>query len=311
MESTPAPPHHDQQQQQQQDPQHTRPTIPLRNKSQENPRPKTAPSSSVGSIQAESSISPTSSHFNIPKIAIFKDAFSLQNLRKRAERLTSISHASSRAPASSSHYTSDSETRPPSLKRSPASRSSNGVETSLGPPPALITRKSYNSDLAHMVKSPATIALIQQKHKPYNFKSSATDSPPTRQDSFLESSSPDFDVASSPLSPKLHNDNFSQSFDAIMGSPSLTTPTHDYQDDGASGYTDGRSPVQDGPSSGGTENSGRSAEDLFLNLAEDTTADSRAYETQSRLGRRLVRLLLLLLLYPETSDHARSLVKSC
>ena len=41
---------------------------------------------------------------------------------------------------------SGSEARSPQNRRSPASRSSHGIETSSGPPPALSTRRSYNAD---------------------------------------------------------------------------------------------------------------------------------------------------------------------
>lgn len=41
---------------------------------------------------------------------------------------------------------SGSEARSPQIRRPPASRSSHGIETSSGPPPALSTRRSYNAD---------------------------------------------------------------------------------------------------------------------------------------------------------------------
>ena len=43
--------------------------------------------------------------------------------------------------------TPDSEARSPQNRRPPASRSSHGVETSSGPPPALSSRRSYNADI--------------------------------------------------------------------------------------------------------------------------------------------------------------------
>ncbi|KAG8534217.1 uncharacterized protein KY384_001061 [Bacidia gigantensis] len=60
--------------------------------------------------------------------------------------------ASTSTPATGSYFPlqtppTGSEARSPHSKRAPASRSSHGIETRSGPPPALITQKSYNADL--------------------------------------------------------------------------------------------------------------------------------------------------------------------
>lgn len=284
--------------------------------------PSAASSSSPATATATATATSTSTFdFTVPRIAIFKEAFSFQSLRQRARlhrsptptlgdissssnytkrqlSTTSLSSARSVSLASPTYTNeshSHSEVRLPSSKRPPASWSSHGIETSFGPPPALITRGSYNSDLARLAQSPAAATLAQQKHKPYNIKPPAKDTPTlTKQDSFITNDSQDavFDGASSPLSPKLENPSYSHSLDAMMDRPSARTTPNGYLDDGASAYTDGPSPVQDGPSGGDTEDSGRSAEDLFLNLAEDSPADTRQYDTQSRLERRTVCLLL-------------------
>jgi hypothetical protein len=287
-------------------------------------RPRTAPSISRHQQRAVSvplsvaNASPTSP-FSIPRIAIFKE-FSLQSLRtrasirkpptsidlsdgaKRPRRLSSTSTSSQRhpSPASSPHYPSSTyshspEPLKPPNSRPPASRSSNGIETAFGPPPALITRAaSYHSDLSRRVQSPAAQALLQQRNKPHSIKIPAKDHALEKKDSFLEYFSPKhIDVESSPLSPKLPKPFSAHSLDAIMDRSSAMNRNNGYLDDGASAYTDGLSPTADGASRGEQEDSGQSAEDLFLNLAEDNPADSRAYETQSRLERRLVCLLLM------------------
>ena len=59
-------------------------------------------------------------------------------------------HSATPQPASYFAYqpgVSHNEALSPQNKRPPASRSSHGIETSLGPPPALTTRRSYNAEL--------------------------------------------------------------------------------------------------------------------------------------------------------------------
>jgi hypothetical protein len=249
----------------------------------------------------------------VPRIAIFKDAFSLQSLRARvglrktptlsevgsdgAERTrrlssTSTSSAGQYRNASSPNLAgltpSPEPPRSHTARRPPASR-----KASSGPPPSIITRGFYNSDVSRRAHSPAAQALAYQKNKTYGIQTPGKEHALEKKDSFLvECTSPEpIDAASSPLSPKLHESNYAHSLDAMMDRSLKRTTTNGYLDDGASAYTDGLSPTADGASGGENEDSGRSAEDLFLNLADDSTADSGAYDTQSRLERRLVCLL--------------------
>jgi hypothetical protein len=289
-------------------------------------RPKTAPSTSQHQQRAISlplsvADGPPSSPFSIPRIAIFKD-FSLQSLRARASirkptTSSDLSDGAKRYRRLSSTSTSTSSTRqqprtsspnhpqppyphsPEPLKppnsRPPASHSCNGIETAFGPPPALVTRAaSYNSDLSRRAQSPAAQTLLLQKNKPYSIKIPAKDHALEKKDSFLQCTSPEpIDAASSPLSPKLPTSVSPHSLAGMMDRASARNRNNGYLDDGASAYTDGLSPTADGASGGEQEDSGRSAEDLFLNLAEDSPADSRVYDSQSRLERRLVCLLLM------------------
>lgn len=50
------------------------------------------------------------------------------------------------------------DTRSPLTKRPPASRSSHGIETSTGPPPALITQRSYTAESARKHPTPSDVA---------------------------------------------------------------------------------------------------------------------------------------------------------
>jgi hypothetical protein len=284
-------------------------------------RPKTAPSIShnlqhpPASITHRSDSRPSSPSFSVPRIAIFRDAFSLQSLRaragfrktptlsdlsgsdgaERARRLSSTSNSSAgqqrtaSSPNLAAGFISSPEPpTPQTSRRQPPSR-----KTSFGPPPSIITRGFYNSDLSRRAHSPAAQALAQQKNKTYGIQTPGKVHALEKKDSFLvECTSPEpVGGGSSPLSPRIYDSNRALSLDAMMDRSGKRTTTNGYLDDGASAYTDGLSPTADGASGGENEDSGRSAEDLFLNLADDSAADSRAYETQSRLERRLVCLL--------------------
>jgi hypothetical protein len=165
-------------------------------------------------------------------------------------------------------------------RRAPASRSSNGVDTGKGPPPAIVTRSSsYTapSDLARRANNPAAATLAQQRDKSYNGLRSPT------SDAFRHSSNP-FDSGFLPFSPTAASGNFEQSLDAIMDRESTYSDAQEYLDERASKYNSGLSPNM-GVSSADTEGSGRSTEDLFLNLAQDSPAPMR---TSGDLERRLV-----------------------
>jgi hypothetical protein len=298
----------------------TSPDAPSLQRDLAGPRPKTAPSTThhhqqrTVSLPPSVAVAPPTSAFSIPRIAIFKD-FSLHSLRarvairkpptssdlsdgaKRPRRLSSTSTSTSTSTSSLRQqphlpYTHPQPAEP--LKsphsRPPAWHSCNGIETAFGPPPALITRAaSYNSDLSRRAQSPATQTFLQQKSKPYNVKTPTKDHALEKKDSFLECTSPEpLDAATLPKSPKPVSPH---ALDAIMDRSAARNRNNGYLDDGASAYTDGLSPTADGASGGEQEDSGRSAEDLFLNLADDSPADSRAYDSQSRLERRLVCLL--------------------
>lgn len=62
------------------------------------------------------------------------------------------------------------EPRSPPSRRQPASRSSHGIQTSTGPPPALSTQRSYTTDSAW--KQPATLeGSCHSKYRPHTQKS--------------------------------------------------------------------------------------------------------------------------------------------
>ena len=68
---------------------------------------------------------------------------------------SSLQHSPSKRNRSSRQVTTAAGiTRSPALKRAPASRSSHGIETSTGPPPALSTQRSYTTDTTPILNLP-------------------------------------------------------------------------------------------------------------------------------------------------------------
>ncbi len=91
-----------------------------------------------------------------------KNNYSRRKRRPSTSSVTStVSVSSARSPAPTSSYfapqpeSSGFVARSPFAKRAPASRSSHGIETSSGPPPALSTQRSYTAEAARSSNSPA------------------------------------------------------------------------------------------------------------------------------------------------------------
>ncbi|TID24454.1 hypothetical protein E6O75_ATG02819 [Venturia nashicola] len=239
--------------------------------------------------------------FEIPRIAIFSGSFhnfrksrslrkspTLENLsapaRPPQSRSLSTSSVSSRTVSVSSRTVtgvSASETKPPPAKRPPASRSSHGIGTNLGPPPAIITRGSY--ELALHTQSPVNTTLATQKHNPYNLNTRSRESLPTENnDTYTDR----YQNLSEPTS---LTPNQNQSLNDMMHGHSPHAARSDSTDDKSSSrYTDALSPGPGGASGGDGDESARS-EDLFLNLARDSPLPSREEGNQSRSGRKLSR----------------------
>ncbi|KAF2101416.1 hypothetical protein NA57DRAFT_72859 [Rhizodiscina lignyota] len=178
---------------------------------------------------------------------------------------------SSEGPASEPDYTS--------YRKSPASRSSNGIENSRGPPPALLSRRSQPRDSAR--KSPTSKIVAQRGLQPltlvalrgiHNRQDSDTTVRPNT--SHLSSGLKSPRSFSSPmnmdtlLSPKTlplgrRMDGRPTSSGRAMG----RTAVEEYFE--ASAHTSGEdeSPGQD---LGGSGTEGQSSEDVFLNLAQDS-----------------------------------------
>jgi hypothetical protein len=270
-------------------------------------RPRTAPS------QSDTSPASNSATFEppIPRIAIFTDALSLKKLReqyqtiRKSPTLPDLSHTNLKRPQSrrinsasaTTNVTAGTTPQLPELnfdtkaaiRRAPASRSSHGVDTGKGPPPAIVTRSSYTSDAGRRAQNPAAAAFAQQRDKPYNLRSPTSESFRHTSNLFDGLSSRDTlsDAPFSPLSPTAISPDHNRSLDAMMDQRSNYSDAQEYLDERASKHAGGLAPGQ-GAEGVETEGSGRSTEDLFLNLAQDSPAPSGGYDASGNLERRPV-----------------------
>lgn len=197
---------------------------------------------------------------------------------------------------------SNTEPRSPTHKRPPVSRSRHAIETSRGPPPALVTRASYCSDTIRRVQDSAEHTFAQQQSAQTRLGDSGIKPPHHRHTdnssiTITEDSSkggPDTMNSGQSLarrsSPSRSN---SRVPNVLMEGPHSRNTEVRYSNN--HGYGSGSSgepnDERDMPMHRRTdeENSADTSEDLFLNLAQDSPQRQGAGEGQSGAQRRRVR----------------------
>lgn len=282
-----------------------------RSSSKADTRPKTAPSSQTPKSCSTNTSQPEPP---IPKIAIFADALSLKKLREQYQTIRKLptspdlSHTKTSSSASELKRPQfrrvvtadpllaprlspqlpelDFESRASFSRRAPASRSSNGVDTGKGPPPAIVTRPSSSyassSDATRRAQNRAAATLQQQRDKSYN-----SVKPPT-SDAFRHNSGTFEGVLLSEtnhtfsLFSPTASGSFEQSLDAVMDRESAYSDAQKYLDERAAKRLSGLS-AKHNISGADTEGSGKSTEDLFLNLAQDLPPPRSSGEIERRL----------------------------
>ena len=180
---------------------------------------------------------------------------------------------------------SGAEPRSPLTRRPPASRSSHGIETSSGPPPALSTQRSYNADSPWRItpSSKTKIARPSLSQRPSTSASIDSIVKQAHQSTYEDSdSSPS--VARVARSKSLTHDGIG----TAMAGRYSSTRSEDEEDQnttirmyGTKSNANRNSTeegLQDKPSS--------SNEDLFLNLARAESVVDDASETSTRRERR-------------------------
>jgi hypothetical protein len=189
-----------------------------------------------------------------------------------------------------SRSSSRSERRSSSARRPPASFSANGIETSFGPPPALITRgSSYTSELLR-AQNPAASALAAQQQKPYN-----SSTYPSRKSSSSQDKLADWaqQKAQFVLSPQQLATRTMESLDAVVrqnrGTWNLGPAS---QNSFGSSELSPREPHQQPfrhASDEGMESS-QSSDDLFLKMGNDRAEERETAELTARLDHMHVSL---------------------
>lgn len=229
-------------------------------------RPSTAPDSLAHKNSSSLSGSSKGSRRGVRKAPTVANLSDLNNRSSRKPSLSSSSRTILGNSLSSTTLTPgprpvSRERRSSSSKRPPASFSANGIETSYGPPPALITRSSsYNSELARLVQSPAAsvFAAATSQKTPSQSPSSVL-SP----DQSTAPQATQFLLSPAPASKKKREMN---SLDAVVrdGTMNSWEQQHNMTPGSGTAYRDRYHEDE------GLESS-QSSEDLFLKLAENTT----------------------------------------
>ncbi|KAF2834485.1 hypothetical protein M501DRAFT_1027284 [Patellaria atrata CBS 101060] len=205
---------------------------------------------------------------------------------------------------------SGTDARSPAFKRPPASRSSHGIETTNGPPPALITRGSYTSDVVRKIQSPSDFACAQQQLTQFGVVSPGSKEGHSRRNSSSTINptlvrtrrGSEASTTSVPTTPGISRHKSAHSASGMAG--------RQRNGGGKGNYSDYDSGTQDpdvhtllhredtGIRSGGEGEGGSSAnepasqtnEDLFLNLAQDSPQRDSGEDAGTRIERRRSRI---------------------
>ncbi|KAF4534528.1 hypothetical protein BFW01_g7864 [Lasiodiplodia theobromae] len=227
----------------------------------------------------------------------------------RARRSSTSSTATRPTPSSVSssgsyfgpHAPSSADARSPASRKPPASHSSHGIETSYGPPIALITRRrSTTSDVARRSRSPADVALLQPQSAPFSTtepapaashhhtrtsSDSTVTTPVHRRRASVRIRSLPSSRASSPDPQTPARRSSSTSRRSAMANNSFSDGQSDY--DFAYSH---RSRPDDRSGDYVRDTKGSSSEDLFLNIAQDSPRNQDGDDDTVRLERRRSRI---------------------
>ena len=189
-------------------------------------------------------------------------------------------------PAPSSYFArqpraSGLHARSSSIRRAPASCSSHGIETLSGPPPALITQRSYTrDDLQRYTQTVDPNDIIHQGqngkfHVATRETPTSISTDPSDKATLERSDKTDINMASQRVA--------CDEFNVEDNQDQLTLRGVDFQKPGGSeaSYQTGNEPLE--------QHSQSSHEDIFLNLARADTVAQREPESSHRKQRRRVR----------------------
>lgn len=192
---------------------------------------------------------------------------------------------------------SGADARSPANRRPPASRSGHGIDTSRGPPIALITRGSYSADIARRSQKPSDFAFAQQQLVQLGLVSPGAPQSPKQSS------------AGSSVAGASRKDNTGSVGDPVARTPSrshessrqsdirreeqMASSVDDSSDYDSSFRSHGGSNLamqEQHQTKGGSSTEGDQTEDLFLNIAQDAPQREDAGEGITRVERRRSRI---------------------
>lgn len=197
---------------------------------------------------------------------------------------------------------SGADARSPANRRPPASRSGHGIDTSRGPPIALITRGSYSADIARRSQKPSDFAFAQQQlvqlglvspgatHSPKQSSAGGSSAGGGRKENAGNAGN-----AGDPVSRTPSHSHQSPKQSEIQREEQMASSVDDSSDYDSSFRSHGGSnlAIQDQHrTEGGSGIEGDQTEDLFLNIAQDPPQKEDAEEVITRVERRRVSLLV-------------------
>ncbi|KAF2198627.1 hypothetical protein GQ43DRAFT_421985 [Delitschia confertaspora ATCC 74209] len=189
---------------------------------------------------------------------------------------------------------SGTEARSPATRRPPASFSGHGIDTSRGPPIALITRGSYSTDIARRQQKPSDFPSVQHQLPQSALEASPVPPPSSHQPPSFQ---PSKDISrysaestSQTQTPHLSRQNSVQSqIRREEPMASSIDESSEYDSGIPSQASDLRSRRNGRRTATSSVTDGEQTEDLFLNIAQDSPQNESKLEGLARRRTRLAR----------------------
>lgn len=190
------------------------------------------------------------------------------------------------------------EARSPANKRAPASRSSHGIETSNGPPPALSTQRSYSTEDAWRYPAPVDQLALRPRltHRALQGLAAGTTARTNSSNSTIRPADVSFDKATDPT-PSETTSTTQRDIPTYLSDMSATTPRlNDHYPSEPDQDRTIRVSESTAVATGGEEGNGikegekvrLSQEDLFLDLAHTDVSMQDLTDASGRVERRRV-----------------------
>lgn len=245
-----------------------------------------------GAWETQSSHSPSSSPSPSPPLLLPLPSPSPSPSLTSSQSISTYHPAPSTSYSNSQLSASPVNSRSTPARRQPASRSSHGIETASGPPPALITQRSYTTEVPRRQPAPADLIATRPHLRHRSQTDSNIDTKAQRQHVFVDERTYDSPLPSSSVKTRRESDKGKARMDLTSSiEKNRQSPGDDLnqisrglarKDPSKTLSVLGEPNAQEGTKPQ------RSQEDLFLNLANSGTLADEPKEGMSRSERRHV-----------------------